>query len=123
VPYTAPMSDDALHRVRTICLALPETRESVSHGAPTWWVAKRTFANYTDDHHGDGRLALWLAAPPGLQETLVEEDPEVFFRPPYVGVRGWVGVRLDRELPWEQVEDLINEAWKAVAPPRLAEGR
>ena len=123
MPYTPPMSDDALHRVRTICLALPETRESVSHGAPTWWVAKRTFANFTDDHHGDGRLALWLAAPPGLQETLVEEDPEVFFRPPYVGVRGWIGVRLDRELPWEQVEQLIGEAWKAVAPPRLAKDR
>lgn len=115
------MSDDALHRVRTICLALPETRESLSHGAPTWWAGKRTFANYTDNHHGDGRVALWLAAPPGLQETLVEEDPEVFFRPPYVGVRGWVGVRLDRELPWAQVEALIGEAWKAVATPKLVE--
>ena len=117
------MNEDALARVRTMCLALPETSESLSHGAPTWWVKKKTFANLTDNHHGDGRLALWLAAPPGLQETMVEEDPEVFFRPPYVGVRGWLGVRLDRELPWEEVERLIEEAWKAVAPPKVRAAR
>ena len=114
------MGDPDLERVRRICLALPETSERASHGAPTFWVKKKTFANYVDDHHGDGRRGLWLAAPPGLQETLVEEDPEVFFRPPYVGVRGWVGVRLDRDLPWEQVERLIEEAWRAVAPPKVA---
>jgi hypothetical protein len=91
------MSGDVLGRVRAICLGFPETTERLSHGSPTFFVRdKKTFVMYLDDHHGDGRLALWCAAPPGVQEELVEEDPERFFRPPYVGHRGWLGVRIDR---------------------------
>jgi hypothetical protein len=108
------MDHPDLETVRAACLALEGTSERESHGAPTFWVKKRTFANWVDDHHGDGRRALWLAALPGMQEMLIEQDPEVFFRPPYVGGRGWIGVRLDRGLPWDQVQRLIEEAWRAV---------
>jgi hypothetical protein len=74
---------------------------------------------FLNDHHGDGRLALWCAAPPGAQEALTSADPEGYFRPPYVGHRGWIGVRLDRALEWERVADAIEEAYRTVAPPRL----
>src|SRR5687768_15991978 len=97
-----------LDRVRASRLALAEKKETLSQGAPTFWVKKKTFANFNDkDHYHDVRVALWLAAPPGLQETLAEVDPEVYFRPNYVGVRGWIGVYLDRELRWEEVASLI----------------
>src|ERR1051326_5250428 len=86
------MSDEKLQRVRAVCLALPETNERPSHGAPTFFVRdKRAFVMYMDNHHEDGRLALWCAAPPGEQQTLQAMAPEWFFVPPYVGVRGWIG--------------------------------
>lgn len=114
------MTESSLNRVRTACLALPDTEERLSHGAPTFFVrGKKTFVTYLDDHHGDGRLAIWLNAPPGMQENLVQEDPERFFRPPYVGHRGWIGVRLDRGLEWERVADLIDLAYRVTAPKRL----
>jgi hypothetical protein len=79
-----------LDRVRELCLALPETSERLSHGQPCFFIrAKKTFVMYLDDHHGDGRLALWLAAPEGMQQALVEAAPEHYFRPPYVGHRAW----------------------------------
>src|SRR5580765_1932454 len=94
----------ALERVRAICLALPETTERLSHGSPTWFVRdKKTFVMYLDNHHDDGRLALWCAAPAGVQHTLVTEEPDRFFRPPYVGGRGWLGVRLDRAVDWDEI--------------------
>jgi hypothetical protein len=78
-----------LERLREICLALPETSERLSHGAPTFFVReKRAFLMVLTDHHGDGRFAIWCAAPAGLQATLVDVDPEKFFVPPYVGHRG-----------------------------------
>src|SRR5436305_7245363 len=86
----------ALERVREIVAALPETSETISHGAPTWWARKRTFMMFADNHHGDGRVALWCAASKDEQETLVAADPDYFFVPPYVGVGGWIGIRLDR---------------------------
>ena len=87
---------DAIERVRAIALALPEMSERLSHGAPTFFVReKKTVATIHDDHHGDGRLAIWCPAPDGVQAELVDEEPERFFVPPYVGHRGWVGVRLD----------------------------
>jgi hypothetical protein len=89
----------ALAAVREICLGLPETSERLSHGAPTFFIReKRSFATVWDNHHGDGRFALICAAPDGLQAALVEGDPERFYVPPYVGHRGWIGVRLDRDL-------------------------
>lgn len=106
-----------LERIRVLCHALPEIEERLSHGAPTFFVrGKRAFVMYLDDHHGDGRLAIWCAAPAGLQRGLVEAAPEHYFVPPYVGHRGWLGVRLDRALPWEEIAGVIEDAYLTVAP-------
>jgi hypothetical protein len=111
-----------LDRVREICLALPEVTERPSHGHPTFFIRdKKTFVMYLDDHHGDGRLALWCAAPPGMQEALIAGAPEQYFRPPYVGHRGWVGVRLDRDLSWDAIAGAIEEAYITVAPRGLVD--
>jgi hypothetical protein len=110
----------ALARVRKICLALPEVNERPSHGAPTFFVRdKKTFVMFHDDHHGDGRLAIWCAAPPGAQEGMMQAEPERFFRPAYVGHRGWLGLRLDRELDWDEVAGVIEDAYRTVAPKTL----
>jgi hypothetical protein len=109
-----------LERVRELCLALPETSERLSHGSPCWFVReKRCFVMYLDNHHGDGRLALWCAAPEGMQRALVDSAPEHYFVPPYVGHRGWIGVRLDRDLSWDEIAGAIEDAWLEVAPKRL----
>ena len=114
------MHEEELARVRTACLALPEVTERLSHGSPTFFVRdKKTFVMYLDDHHGDGRLALWCAAPPGLQAELVEQEPERFFRPPYVGHRGWIGVRLDRDPDWDEIAAICRDAYRQVAPKSL----
>jgi hypothetical protein len=111
-----------LERIREICLALPETSERLSHGAPTFFVrGKRAFVMVLTDHHGDGRFALWCAAEDGVQEMLVEVDPERFFRPPYVGHRGWLGVRLDRGLDWNEIAGIAEDAYAEVAPAGLVE--
>ena len=110
----------ALKRVRAAAMALPQATERLSHGAPTFFVAdKKTFVMFHDDHHGDGRLALWVAAPPGVQATMIDEDPEQFFHPPYVGGRGWLGVRLDRHPDWDEVGAIVVEAYRCVAPKKL----
>jgi hypothetical protein len=111
-----------LDRVRAICMALPEATERPSHGAPTWFIAgKKTFVTFHDDHHGDGILGLWCAAPPGAQQELVDEEPERFYVPAYVGHRGWIGVRLDRSPDWTEVAEIIEDAYRAVAGPRHLE--
>jgi hypothetical protein len=111
-----------LDRVRELCLSLPETSERLSHGQPSFFIRERkTFVMYLDDHHGDGRLALWLAAPEGMQEALVESAPEHYFRPPYVGHRGWLGVRLDRALQWDEIAGAIEDAYLTVAPKSLSD--
>jgi hypothetical protein len=116
------MAPSALARVRKICAAFPDVNERLSHGSPTWFIRdKKTFVMYLDDHHGDGRLALWVAAPPGAQEAMVMEDPERFFRPPYVGHRGWLGVRLDRDLDWAEVAGIVDDAFRVVAPKKLVD--
>jgi hypothetical protein len=113
-------AEAALKRVRALCLALPEATERPSHGAPCWFVRdKKTFVMFMNDHHGDGRLALWCAAPEGAQEAMVGADPERFFRPPYVGVRGWVGVRLDIRPNWDEIAGIVEDAYRAVAPAKL----
>ena len=107
-------------RLRAICLALPETSERPSHGSPTWFVRdKRSFVTLVDDHHGDGRFAIWCAAPPGDQQLLVDADPDRFFVPPYVGHRGWLGVRLDRGIDPDELAGIIEDAYMTVAPKRL----
>jgi hypothetical protein len=111
-----------LERIRELCLGLPETSERLSHGAPSFFVrGKRAFLMVLTDHHGDGRFAIWCAAPDGLQKLLVDADPERFFVPPYVGHRGWLGVRLDRRLDGDELAGIVEDAYAEVAPPRLVE--
>jgi hypothetical protein len=111
-----------LDRVRELCLSFPETTERLSHGQPTWFIRdKKTFVMYLDNHHDDGRLALWCAASEGMQAALVDGEPEHYFVPPYVGHRGWIGVRLDRDLGWNEIAGAIEEAYATVAPRRLVE--
>ncbi len=114
----APLA--ALARVRKICLALPEVSERLSHGAPSFFIRqKRTLAMFLDDHHGDGRLAIWCPAPPGVQAEAVSQEPDRFFVPPYVGPSGWLGVRLDRAVEWGEVAAIVEDAYRHVAPKRL----
>ena len=111
---------DALAHVRASALALPEATERLSHGAPTFFVRdKKSFVMFHDDHHGDGRLAIWCAAPPGVQTLVVDEDPARFFVPAYVGHRGWVGLRLDVEPDRDEIAGVIEDAYRTVAPKRL----
>ena len=106
-------------RLRAICLALPEATEKIAWGEPTWRVRGRLFAQLDDHHHGADHLAVWLPAPLGEQEAMIFTDPVQFFRPPYVGPRGWVGVRLDRRPNWATIAALVAQAYRHVAPPRL----
>lgn len=110
-----------LQRVRDICMWLPEVEERLSHGAPTWFVrGKRAFLTFwVDGHHDLDFPHLWCAAAPGVQEGLSAADPERYFRPPYVGVRGWIGVRMDGAVDWDAVDHLCVSAWRAVAPATL----
>ena len=106
-------------RVRGICLALPEATERLSHGAPSFFVGKQFVALSPNGHHEILFPHLWCAAPPGAQAELVESEPQRFFRPPYVGGRGWLGVRLDRDVDWQEVAAICAEAYRVVAPKRL----
>jgi hypothetical protein len=116
------VEDDPQERLRRICLALPEVTERLSHGEPTWFVrGRKTFVSYADHHHDD-RLAFWCAAPPGAQEALVAENPAAFFVPPYVGGRGWIGVRLDVPVDWTAVTELVQDAYRVIAPRSLVAG-
>lgn len=108
-----------LDRLRALCLALPEVTERASHGEPTWFVrGKKTFVTYADHHHDD-RLGFWCAAPPGTQGELVASAPERYFVPPYVGGRGWLGVRLDVPVDWDEVAEIVVDAYREIAPARL----
>ena len=108
-------SEEHLYRVRRICSGFPEVTEKLSHGEPTFFVRKKVFAMFANNHHNDGHIAVWVPVPPGSQPTLIATWPETFFHPPYVGVRGWVGI----ELPRISDEDLaahLLEAWRMIAP-------
>jgi hypothetical protein len=115
------IASDALDRVRRICLAFPEVSERPSHGAPTWFVRdKKAFVTFwVNGHHDLDFPHLWCAALPGAQEGLIEASPDRCFRPPYVGFRGWVGVRMDGRIPWEDVQRICDDAYRMVAPPAL----
>ena len=112
------MTGTPIDRLRAICLALPEASEKEAWGDPTFRVRDRIFAM---PKAGDGRISVWLKAPPGAQEILIGADPELFFRPPYVGHKGWVGMRLDREPDWAEVEMLVERSYRMTAPKRLAD--
>jgi hypothetical protein len=109
---------DAVDRLRRIALALPEATEKLSHGELSFFCRKQ-FVMLDDHHHGADHLAFWAAAPPGAQEELVASDPERYFRPPYVGHRGWVGVRIDRDPDWDEVAEVVRDAYRQVAPRKL----
>lgn len=114
------MSEYALSNLRAICLALPETAEKESWGdTPTFRVRDKIFAMYSLDHR-DGRPSMWCKAPPGAQEALVGSDSERFFVPPYVGHNGWIGVRFDGAVDWDEVTELVAESYSMTAPKRLA---
>lgn len=117
-PYPESVMLDALDHVRAACMALPGVTEKLSHGSPTFFV-KKSFVMFLDNHHGDQRLAIWCAAAPGVQSELVDEDPERFFVPPYVGGRGWLGVRLNVHPDWDELTEIITDAYRHVAPKRL----
>ena len=111
-----------LQRVRALVAALPETSEKLAWGGPTFRVgrAQNMFAMFLDDHHGDGRIAIWCKAPAGVQELLVEAEPERFFRPPYVGPNGWIGIRIDgTAVDWEEIADFLADAWRMTAAKKL----
>ena len=108
-----------LTRVRKICLALPEAHEKIAWGEPTWRVRDKLFAMFANNHHGDGRIALWCKAAPGAQEDLVAANQKHFFVPPYVGKAGWLGIRLDKGLDWGIVAGLVRDGYLEIAPKRL----
>ncbi len=112
----APKLDQGkqLSRVRWICNSIPGTIEKISHGEPTFFTPKRVFAMFANNHHGDGHVALWLPAAPGVQSALIEEAPETYFRPPYVGVSGWVGVELSK-VKDAQLGALVREAYRLMS--------
>ena len=109
-----------VERVRKICLALPETWEKISHGEPTFFVKKKVFAMCSINHHQDGHIAVVLPAPIGVQAALIEASPKKYYKPPYVGGAGWIGVELprvsDRELKMH-----LHEAWRLIAPAKLSD--
>ena len=106
---------NALDHVRKICMALPDTYEKLSHGAPAFFVPGGQYLAFVDNHHGDGRLAVWCAQPPGAQEALIESNPKHFFRPPYVGPSGWVGINLNTGLGWGAIAAIVAEGHEFIA--------
>lgn len=118
--YGRALVASQLAKVRALCRSLPDVTERSSHGSPTFLVhEKRPFAYFLDNHHGDGRLALWCAAPDGAQSMLVDSNADHYFLPPYVTHLGWIGVRLDRKAPWNEIAMVLEAAHQArYKPPR-----
>jgi predicted DNA-binding protein (MmcQ/YjbR family) len=115
---TAPAA--IVERLRKLCLALPEANERISHGEPTWFAGKgKVFAMLDNHHHGADHVGVWLPQPRGVQERLIEESASLFFKPPYVGPKGWVGVVLDAKPDWKRVDSLIRGAYDFVATAKL----
>ena len=85
-----------LERVRRLCAAQPGSSERLSHGEPTFFVNEQVYVMFANNHHGDGRVAVWVPTPPGAQAGILAQDPATYFKPPYVGGRGWVGIELAR---------------------------
>ena len=113
-----PSSSKHLERIRRVCLTLPETTERPSHGEPTFFVHKKVFVMFANNHHDDGRVAIWVPAPPGVQAELIDRDPTTYFKPPYVGVKGWIGIELSC-VDDPTLDAHIHLAWELVAPLRL----
>ncbi len=112
---------DISEAVREICLCLPQAEEVPSRGSPDFRVKGKTFATYIVNHHGDGRVCMWLNSPAGAQELYVEMEGEYYFVPPYVGPRGWLGVELDKGLSWQTIAQRVREAYEHIAPAALCD--
>jgi len=113
------VSDEELEeRVRRICLNLPEATERASHGSPAFFVGKQFVMLWTDGHHEHDFAHLWCAAAPGVQRDLIAQSPDRIFRPPYVGTRGWIGVRLDGPVDFNEIEMFVEDAYRCVATKR-----
>lgn len=113
------MAANPLAKLRRLCLAFPEATERLSHGEPTWFVrGQKTFVTYANHHHDD-RLGFWCAAPAGSQQSMVAADPKRYFIPPYVGHRGWLGVYLDVPVDWTEIAEIVEDAYRTIAPKRL----
>ena len=106
-----------LTRLRRMCLALPGAREKLSHGAPTFFARKKVYCMFASNHHNDGHLAVWIPVEPGAQATLIQGNPRAYFRPPFVGVKGWVGVELG-EVSDEELAVHLHQAHRIMAPPK-----
>jgi predicted DNA-binding protein (MmcQ/YjbR family) len=113
------MTDDALARLRTICLRFPGAEEAGGVGNPSFKVRGKIFC-MRHSLHEVARWSVWFKAPEGVQQLVVSDDPQRFFVPPYVGSKGWIGAYLDVEQDWEQLADLIEESYRMTAPKRLA---
>jgi len=114
---TAPQNEPLLAKLRAIALAMPSTDEAINHGRPCFRVREKTFVMFLDNHHRDGRVAIWCKAPPGAQSMIVEGDPVRYFVPPYVGPKGWIGARLDRKPDWSAIEALVAESYAMTCGP------
>ena len=106
-----------LQRIRSICLGLPGVTEKPSHGEPTFFVKKRVFAMFSSNHHHDGHIAIIIPAQPGEQEALIASKPGAYYRPPYVGVKGWVGIEL-RQISDDELGAHLTEAWRMIGNGR-----
>jgi hypothetical protein len=115
-------SSTPIARLRQLCLALPEAQEVEAWGEPTFRIRNKIFAMYaaSDSHHGAGRPGVWVKSTHLLQDMLVHEDPDRYFAPPYVGPKGWLGIRLDRRPNWKSVGELLRDAYLLTAPKRIA---
>lgn len=116
-PIDSTIAEEHLRRVRRFCTALPGVTEKLSHGEPTFFVNKKVFVMFANNHHADGHVGVWIPAEPGMQAMLIQSDPKTYFRPPYVGVRGWVGIELER-IGDDDLALHIREAWNLIAPKR-----
>jgi hypothetical protein len=117
---TSSKGDEAIERVRRICLALPGTWEKISHGEPTWFVGKKVFAMFSNNHHNDGHIAVTVPAAIGIQEMLIKKSPGKFYCPPYVGCRGWIGIEVNR-VSDKELSLHLHQAWRLTAPKKLLE--
>jgi hypothetical protein len=106
-------AEDHIGRVRKLCLAMPQSSEKLSHGEPTFFAGKRVFAMFSNNHHNDGHIAVWIPAEPGAQAALIRSDPKRYYRPPYVGPSGWVGIELD-QIGDDELAGHLSDAWKLI---------
>lgn len=115
----SPEHKALFERIQKLCLSFPGSIERLSHGTPTFFINnKQSFVQYWVNHHNDGIIALWASAAAGVQSILIESNSEVYFRPPYVGHLGWIGIRLDRDATWTEISGVVEDAYLNKAPKK-----